>query len=138
MKTVKLFFDNCIGYPISEAIGKLLQFHTTKFEVKHINDYFVDSTPDEKWIPDISNDDWIVITADRARRYGGKKLPSICNQYNVTHILLSGKLHNAKQFEKAKAIIGQISNIIDIANEDKGGRFSLQYTSNKNFLLKAM
>lgn len=133
---LKLFFDNCIGPPISKAIGELLKFHSESTSVKHIRDYFIDSISDDNWIPQIAAEKWVVITADKAKRYGGPKLPSICKKYKVTHILISGKLHNAPQFEKARAIIYLFPQIIEAFKQPAGTRFSMRYTGERSLFLE--
>ncbi|MCB9211593.1 MAG: hypothetical protein H6609_19695 [Ignavibacteriales bacterium] len=136
MNEIRLFFDNCIGTSISRSIGKVLEFHRLKPEVKHIQDFFIASITDDKWVPKIAKEKWIVVTTDKAKRYGGAKLPSICKKYNVTHILISGKLHNAPQFEKARAIISLFPQIVKGAEEPLGTRFSMRYTGEKSLMLE--
>ena len=136
MSDVKLFFDNCIGSPISDAIGNMLRFHNVKPVVRHIKEYFDQSTPDDIWIPQIAKEGWIVITADKAKRYGGPKLPTICKNEKLTHILISGKLHNAPQFEKARAIISLFPKIVTAAKEPSGTRYSMHYTGERSLMLE--
>jgi hypothetical protein len=138
MSGIKLFFDNCIGPPISKSIGGVLCYHSLNPKVKHLKDFFDESIKDDEWIPQIAKDSWIIITADRAKKYGGPKLPAICKKFNVTHILISGKLHNAPQFEKARAIISLFPRIIYYASKGPpGSRFSMRYTgSDKSLTLQ--
>jgi len=136
MSEIKLFFDNCIGTSISRSIGNVIDFHRLKPKVKHIQDFFDASITDDKWIPAIADENWIVITSDKAKRRGGAKLPSICKRYDVTHILISGKLHNAPQFEKARAIISLFPQIVSAAEEPSGTRYSMRYTGERSLMLE--
>src|SRR5688572_16364980 len=96
------------------AMASLLAFSQEQPEIKSILDLYDQGTVDEVWVPELSaqKESVIVITCDRAKRRGGAKLPSLCQQYGLTHVLVSGKLHEKKQFEKARAVITVWSDLV--------------------------
>jgi len=48
---------------------------------------------DGVWIPRAVEDGVdVIITADQGRQTKGDKLPELCEKYEITHVLLSGKL----------------------------------------------
>ncbi len=133
---MKVLVDENIGKPLIKALSDILQFHSSKPFFKSLLEYFEEGTLDPDWINEISEDGWIVITSDRGRKSGGNKLPILCKQHRVTHILISGKLHNSPQFEKIKAIINCWDDIVATVKAPKGSRFALRYTSSRNYKLE--
>lgn len=129
---LRLFFDENIGVKILEAMKGLLKYYENKHEheiiIKHISETGGMGATDDIWVPKLKNQGWIVFTADRGRN-GRVRLPSICIQNGITHVLFSSSIHGAPQFEKARAILTVWSEILDI--NPLGGRYSLQYASTK-------
>ena len=133
---MKVLVDENIGIPLIKALSNILQFHPSKPYLKSLLEYFKSGTQDPEWIQEIAEDDWIIVTSDRGRKSGGNKLPLLCREQHVTHILISGKLHNSPQFEKIKAIINCWDEIVETQKAPKGSRFALRYTSNHTFKLE--
>ena len=106
---MKVLVDENIGKPLVKALSAILHFHPSKPLFKSLLEYYESGTLDPEWIKGIAEDGWVVITSDRGKKSGGDKLPRLCRKYQVTHVLISGKLHNSPQFEKIKAIIVRIS-----------------------------
>ncbi|MGE5611222.1 MAG: hypothetical protein ACM359_18375 [Bacillota bacterium] len=124
---LKLLFDENFGKPLVERLAGLLTVFPEKPAISHVLDLYAQGRPDDEWIPKVAKEGWIVVSGDRARRYGGAKLPRICAQLNVTHILLSGKLHEMKQAEKIRAIVTVWPQIVaQLPAAVKGTRFSLR------------
>lgn len=133
---MKVLVDENIGMPLVKALSKILLFHSSKPSFKSLLEFFAVGTLDPDWIKEISNDGWIVITSDRGSKSGGNKLPILCKQHKVTHILISGKLHNSPQFEKIKAIINCWDDIVVTNKAPKGSRYTLRYTSARSYKLE--
>ena len=124
---MKLLFDENIGKPLAQAIGQILRFDNSRHEVRHILDLTNKlAVPDEQWVPTIADGDWMVITADRGRQGPGRPLPRICKELSVTHVVISGTLHNSRQFEKARAIIALWPEFIRAFDGPKGVEYRLQ------------
>ncbi len=84
----KFLFDECsIGKPALKALKAVLQFEGTPPNIEHLLDKFPMSTFDIAWVPQIAEEGWIVISADRGKgKKRGGKLPLVC-QANKSHAL---------------------------------------------------
>ena len=127
--SLKLFFDENIGTRLYRALSALLKLSKRRnIETAHlIVDYYGKGLWDESWIPNLVGEGWIVISADRGSgsRKKGKPLPIVCRENAITHVLISGKLHNKEQLEKACAILDVREKLFELDNEPKGTRFLL-------------
>lgn len=95
----------------------------------HISDFFQQGTPDNVWIPQVAQEGWIVVSTDRGRNrptYGGK-LPVLCQESKITHILFSPKLHHCRAHEKVAALAMVWKEIEAIADAPPGSRFKLRF-----------
>mgnify|MGYP001272872431 CR=1 FL=1 len=99
-------FDENLGRPIVGALAGLLGFDKPRPQVAHLIEY-LESTgeKDEVWIPRLAAEGWTVVTADKGSRGGGSKLPRICREHRITHVLLVGRLVHSPQFEKARSVL---------------------------------
>jgi PIN like domain len=124
---IRILFDENFGEPLVTALAKFLAWHDQAPEISHLFEFANSSETDEVWIPRIAKDGWTLITTDRGKQSGGKKLPQLCCAYGVTHILLSHTLHNSKQFEKVRAVLCVWPKIIAAATGPKGARYMLRF-----------
>jgi hypothetical protein len=124
---IKILFDENFGEPLVTALADFLDRYDGDVDIKHIFKFVKPSAKDENWVPKIAAGGWTVISTDRGRRCGGQRLPDICREYGVTHILLSSSLHQGKQFEKVRAVVAVWPRIIMATLSPKGSRFSLRY-----------
>jgi hypothetical protein len=85
-----------------------------RVEVSHVFEYFAQkglakqAVKDKDWIPTLRDEGWVVIAVDRAKKKGGShdgKLPSLCMQYGVTHVLLSRRVGQRRNFQKMLTIL---------------------------------
>jgi len=133
----QLLLDENIGKPIADALANLLAFHESAPQVLHLLDYIGrHGERDDVWIPKLAREDWLLISTDQGRR-GGPKLPRICRQLGVRHVLLVGRLHHAKQFEKARAILVVWPELLAAMDEPRGTRFKLRLRQTTPVLVKA-
>ena len=123
--SLNLLFDENFGKPIVRALASLLSFHELNPTVKHLLDLAPPGEPDERWIPRISAEDWIVVTKDKGA-HGGSKLPIICRRQRVTHVLLVGRLTERRQFEQVRAVLVVWPNLIRASDVPRGSRFRLR------------
>jgi hypothetical protein len=125
---LKLLFDECVGKPILSAVAGFLATSEQKPELSHILDFQEQGTPDSTWIPQVEAEGWIIITADRDKRCKEEKLPLVCRQFGITHIMLSARVHHKKNFEKACLILEVWSDVAGLIMEPRGSGFSLRLT----------
>ena len=133
---LKLLFDENFGEPLVHALADFMAKYHEPVEICHLFVHVPDGTPDEIWIPRIKGVGWTVVSTDRGRRCGGRKLPDICFENQVKHILLSGMLHNAKHFEKIRAIVSAWSEIVLSIRSQSGLRYCLRYDIDHRFILE--
>ena len=124
-ETPNFLFDECLGKPITEALRKLIGFHRHPVGIIHIFDRFPAGTHDEVWVPAIAKEDWIVVSVDRGKS-PGPKLPRLCAQLGVRHILLAPTAARLPQFEKARAILRVWRDAINLAQAPAGTRATLR------------
>jgi len=85
-------FDECIGKPVMEQLRQAVD-PVARFI--HVCDEFKSGALDNDWIPQIaSRGGHVVITSDGGQHSKRtEKLPLICAEYGVTHVVMSGTLH---------------------------------------------
>jgi hypothetical protein len=130
---IRVFFDENFGRPTVQSLEGLLKNSLNPpAEIAHILDFYEQGTPDNQWLPKLAEEGWIVISADRAKRSGGPKLPYLCAQFGITHILLSGRIHKQPQFEKAVSVASVWNEIVAASSAPKGSRYILRLSSGAN------
>ena len=117
----KLLLEENIGKSVYIIIRDLFSLIKTNTPVvAHlVEDFKAGGVDDTIWVKAIASDNWIVISADHA-------LSLVCKRHNVTHVIISGRLHTRPQFEKACAIIEARDRLLNLQSEPKGTTFSLQ------------
>lgn len=93
-------------------------------------------TKDAEWVPKISQDEWVVISADRGKSNRGQKLPRLCKDFGVRHVLLSNRIHELKQFAKIRAILSVWDGLFGVMNSPAGTRFLLKIHDGRASLVK--
>ena len=101
--SVKFMFDECLGEPMME---KLRQIVPGTRHFAHVVSYFRRGVTDDVWIPELAKEGgWVIVSGDRGRGSAkGGKLPLLCMQYKITHVLLSATLQNKKAHERLAAL----------------------------------
>jgi hypothetical protein len=128
----KLLFDECIGKPYIDAL-KIFggnNRHPPFAEIFHLFDKFKPGEDDAVWIPQLANEEFILISADRAKRGRRKKssnLPRLCAKYGLRHILLGGSLSQQKMFDKVLAVLSVWHEILAVGDSAAGTRYNLEH-----------
>jgi len=125
----KFFFDENYPPSITKLLKDCLSYHVSKPEISHVIEIYGAGLKDDELIKRLieSGSKFIIISSDRGRSNNGPKLPVLCREANITHILLSGNLTNSKAFEKLRAIISKWPEIAEI-DASKYSRYMLKYT----------
>lgn len=116
---INIIFDECISSKMIAKINDIVQYHPSFSDTKihHLQDYYRKGIKDHQWIPQL-NKDWIIVTTDRGiKSKKDEKLPLICIQKKIKHVLISKGLHSRKQFYKAVAILYCWDEILNIKNQ---------------------
>jgi hypothetical protein len=129
-KPGRYFFDECLGRPAMRELARIVPGNP---QFTHVLDVFDQGTTDDVWVPRMAADGgWIVISSDRGRQSGlGAKLPWLCQEHKITHILLSTALHKKKSHEKVAALALIWSDIESVAAAPPGTRFKLRIRQSK-------
>lgn len=125
---IKFLFDENFGEPLVSALaGFLTWYKEHPVEIRHLFRFAKSGEKDEVWVPRIASGGWVVVSTDKGRRCGGKKLAEVCRAYKVTHVLLSTGIQKSKHFEKVRAVLAVWPRMILAAQHEKGTTFSLRY-----------
>jgi hypothetical protein len=126
----RFLFDECLGKPLMETVRQTVP---TEAAFVHICDYLSQGVLDTDWIPQIAREGgWVVITSDGGKHSKkGDKLPELCREHGITHVVLSATLHAKKSHEKVAAIIEMWEQIEATVTAITGTRFQLQYKNTK-------
>lgn len=87
---LKLFLDECLSDDLVKSIHDFLSPDYQKLEIIHLANYYRRGEGDESWLPKLQKErDWIVVTKDHGRDPKKPKLPDICKQLGITHLIIS-------------------------------------------------
>lgn len=141
---MKLVFDATFGEPWVVHLRGFFQCHSCpRPRILHLYDIIGEEERDDPiWIPKLKSLGCVIISGDRGRHSRGPaRLPHICKQCNVTHILLSDAMHQkATGFERARAIIVLWHEIMSACKDSPGSRYMMQATDGSftRFALKKL
>ena len=101
-------------------------------------EYFDKGDDDEDWLPILENHNskWIVVTADRGRDPKKPKLPFICEELGVTHIMMTPTLKDAGYVAQKQALLTVWPQIVRTPFLPRGTRISLgvrRYTAGGHY-----
>lgn len=122
----RFLFDECLPAP---AIKELAESHRIEFAalVPMLGEQGV---IDDEWIPRLATEGrWVVITTDGGRqRSRGNKLPRLCREHEVTHVIITSSIHSKKAAEKLRILSESWDRIVKaVAAAPPGTRFKLRY-----------
>jgi hypothetical protein len=131
-------FDDCLGRPVMQKI------HASQVGadslIALVADKYRCGIADELWIPQLAVEGgWVVITSDKARQSGVKtKLPALCLEYGVTHILVAQSIGMMKTEEKATAILFVWEKILLASSAAPGTRYSMKLATSRSQLSRGI
>jgi hypothetical protein len=123
---LRLLFDENFGRPIVRCFADLAGWDRRVEQVTHLFDIAGSGSADEHWIPLAAERGYVVVSCDVGRGKRSRRLPDICRLAGVTHVLIRGKLHHEKQFEKVRAILVVWPELMIARQVPPGSRFALQ------------
>jgi len=121
----RFLFDECLSRPAVEELASRKQFEA----VSLVGLLGEQGVLDSEWIPRIAADGrWIVITTDAGKRPSrGGKLPRLCREHKVTHVVISSTIHRKRTQEKLEALVAVWDEIARLNEAPPGTRFKLRY-----------
>jgi hypothetical protein len=129
---VKLVFDATFGQPWVVNLRGIFHSHPRpQPTLLHLSDIIAEDEKDDPiWIPKLTKIGCVVVSADRGKHSGPfERLPRICSECGVTHILFSARMHHkASGFERARAIIVLWHDIVAACKGAPGSRYLIQAT----------
>lgn len=139
----KFLFDENTGAPFVGAFRSIAALDRRGLaEIAHTIERFGKSAKDADWIPKIKDEGWLLISEDRGRNSAaGDRLPQLCYQHKVTHILvLPALLKRGGQFEKMRALLAVWPELHGLAQATPGTRARLKYSGSgcTSFKLEAV
>lgn len=111
------------------GLASLLQTIGEDVDFSHIVDRQLAGVRDEDWIPQIADDGWIVITADRGKRKKsgtGERLPIICERFGVTYAAFSRSISQKNTSFKIRALHSVFPELKALPGELRGSGFSIR------------
>ncbi|WP_425615712.1 hypothetical protein NA78x_005642 [Anatilimnocola sp. NA78] len=131
-------FDANIGKPMIDELARILESQSAQehelAEVVHVFDFQAslgmgeEGVWDEHWIKQAGEQGYTVIASDRGKGgvSKGKKLPRLCEEYGITHVLLGESIHRRRKFSKLLSILSVWHELVDIAREEPGKRYFME------------
>ena len=134
MKTV--YFDSTFGYPWVTGLSHIFMMRRDREPfLNHIYSFSKEGDDDDIWIPKLNNQEHVVVSADTGRRK--PRLPQVCKQYQITHILFYPSAHHLQKFEKARAIISLWPQIVTTFDAPLGSRYQIKHKARKQGCIMA-
>ncbi len=125
--TAQFLFDECIGKPYVANLREMVPGEPTLF---HLSDLDLLGQLDEEWIPKIAADGWIVVTSDAGKKgLKGGKLPRLCREHKITHVVLSSTLHQMRAHLKIGALASMWEDLLELRNSKPGTGYKLRYVN---------
>jgi hypothetical protein len=78
----------------------------------------------------VVTEELIVVSSDRAKKpSAGDKLPKLCSEFGVRHILLSATINGGSNLARVQAIIAHAQELaVEVPKTPKGTRYRLRYS----------
>ena len=134
MKTV--YFDSTFGYPWVTGLSHIFMMRRDKEPyLSHIYAFSQEGEEDDIWIPKLNKHEHVVVSTDKGRKI--PRLPKVCKQNQITHILFSPSAHHLTKFEKARAIISLWPQIEKTFDAPLGSRYQIKHEAQKQRCLIA-
>ena len=89
-------------------------------------------TPDSQWLEALRLDpSWIIITKDAGKNSAQEKLPLICHQWGITHIVFTAGIINKGFVTQKNAIAGVWEQLFQLHRLPPGSQVKLGESSQK-------
>jgi hypothetical protein len=102
---LRLFFDECCSPRLPRELFEFYHKDYPGLAVRHVLDNYKAGTPEPDWLAPLREDkSWLVITKDCGKKSPEHKLPLICQEWGITHVVFTAALIHAG-FSQHKAAL---------------------------------
>jgi hypothetical protein len=130
---VNLFFDNMLAPALTRAICEFLPCARPNVveRVVHIRGMFHHSTEDQKWLSELKDDHWVILTADlRIQKSSAARSAWMDNRHVV--FFLGKGWTNLRPFEQLERMAHVLPRILELASEaERPSGFKVPASSRK-------
>ena len=118
---MRLCFDECCSTKLAKELKAFYASDYPDLTVRHVLQDYPRGTADSVWLSDLANrGDWIVISSDSGKNSKKEKLPLICSQFGLTHVLITPTLINGGYTMQKAALVAIWYKLPDLLHLPKG------------------
>ena len=137
----KFSFDECVPCPAMERLQDRIaktRVYPPDLVFAHLVKKLKQGVLDDEWIPQVALEGgWLIITSDGGKsKSRGGKLPELCVEYKVSHLIFSPAFHSLTSNDKVVKLESVFQHILDLSQKIDGTRGDLVYKpTDKGFSL---
>jgi hypothetical protein len=122
---LKLYFDVCCSKRLPPDLLEFYGPHYPGLETRHLLQDFRTDSHDSEWLLPLKDGDWVVFSCDRGCDGHKERLPLICREWKITHVLFTSTLLMKGPTAQKNAIGSMWENIISLPGHPRGTEFIL-------------
>jgi len=131
-EVLKLLFDECCSPRLPRELREFYQRDYPGLQIRHLLDDWSAGTPDSEWLEGLRRDpSWIVITKDAGKNSVPEKLPLICREWGITHIVFTSGIIKKGFVTQKNAIAGVWEQLFHLHRLPPGTQVKLGESSQK-------
>jgi hypothetical protein len=129
---LKLLFDECCSPRLPRELRDFYQRDYPDLKIRHLMDDWTAGTPDSQWLEALRQDPaWVVITKDAGKNSVQEKLPLICREWGITHIVFTPGIISKGFVTQKNAIAGVWEQLFHLHRLPPGTQVKLGESSQK-------
>jgi hypothetical protein len=129
---LKLLFDECCSPRLPRDLRDFYQRDYPGLQIRHLLDDWTAGTHDSQWLEALQNDpSWIVITKDAGKNSAQEKLPLICREWGITHIVFTPGIISKGFVTQKNAIAGVWEQLFELHRLPPGTQVKLGESRHK-------
>lgn len=122
--TIKLLFDENIAIKVVKALTAAATILAPDVEIAYRPEFTGRySVPDNQWGDRVAEEGWILITADRGRTNRGIRLPRMCLDKGIRHVLAGTSTHRLREIPKLASLLAVWDDLLAVSTAPAGSRF---------------
>ena len=131
-QALKLLFDECCSRRLARELHDFYHRDYPGLQIRHVLGDWSAGTPDSEWLQTLRKDPtWIVITKDAGKNAAPEKLPLICQEWGVTHVLFTGGIIQKGFLTQKNALVGVWEKLFLLHHLPPGSQVKLGEASSK-------